>query len=202
MTQTETAAVTPLLTDKLIVVDIEATCWKGTPPPGEVNEIIEVGVCLLDLATLERSEKQSYLVQPTRSTISPFCTQLTSITPEMVADGLSFAAVCDLLRTVYQSPLRLWGSWGDYDRKMFETQCPSFGVSYPFSTQHVNLKVLFTEQLRLKKSVGMARAIKMTGFPLEGTHHRGGDDAWNIAQLTAYVLGKHPEALASYLQQP
>lgn len=26
--------------------------------------------------------------------------------------------------------------------------------------------------------------------PLEGTHHRAGDDAWNIAALLAAVLGR------------
>lgn len=188
----------PLLMDKLIVVDIEATCWKGTPPPEEQNEIIEVGVCLLDLASLVREGKQGILVQPTRSAVSPFCTRLTSITPEMAAGGVSFAAACEALREVCLSPQRLWGSWGDYDRKMFETQCASFGVAYPFSDRYVNLKTFFVQTLSLKKSVGMARAMKMTGFPMEGTHHRGGDDAWNIAQLVAYVLGKHPDALVPY----
>ena len=28
----------------LNVVDVEATCWKGPPPPGAVNEIIEIGL--------------------------------------------------------------------------------------------------------------------------------------------------------------
>ena len=32
--------------DKILVVDIEATCWEGKPPAGEQNEIIEVGICL------------------------------------------------------------------------------------------------------------------------------------------------------------
>ncbi|NEE10677.1 DNA polymerase III, partial [Streptomyces sp. SID7499] len=27
----------------LNVVDVEATCWEGQPPPGQVSEIIEIG---------------------------------------------------------------------------------------------------------------------------------------------------------------
>lgn len=38
------------------------------------------------------------------------------------------------------------------------------------------------------KSCGMARALEIAGLPLEGTHHRGADDARNIARLAALVL--------------
>ncbi len=176
--------------DKLVVVDIEATCWKNNPPLGEQNEIIEIGVCLLNLQTLERSDKRSILVKPSRSKVSKFCTELTSLTQEQVDTGITYAEACEILQNEFDAPNRLWGSWGDYDRKMFVQQCDSFFVPYPFSDKHVNLKALFTEKLALKKQVGMAGAIKMTGLPLEGTHHRGDDDAWNIARLTAYVLEK------------
>jgi inhibitor of KinA sporulation pathway (predicted exonuclease) len=30
----------------------------------------------------------------------------------------------------------------------------------------------------------------MSGLPLEGTHHRGDDDAWNIAALLADLLAR------------
>ena len=75
--------------DAVLVVDVEATCWKGATPPGETSEIIEIGVCLADVATGERRERESILVKPTRSGISAFCTELTTITPEMVQ--LTFA---------------------------------------------------------------------------------------------------------------
>ena len=29
--------------DRILVVDIEATCWEGNPPPGQTSEIIEIG---------------------------------------------------------------------------------------------------------------------------------------------------------------
>jgi inhibitor of KinA sporulation pathway (predicted exonuclease) len=35
-------------TDKIIIIDLEATCWKGQIPDGEVNEIIEIGLSVLD----------------------------------------------------------------------------------------------------------------------------------------------------------
>ena len=35
------------MTNKIIIIDLEATCWEGIPPKGEVSEIIEIGICLL-----------------------------------------------------------------------------------------------------------------------------------------------------------
>ena len=86
-----------IMTDKLIVVDLEATCWKKQPPPGQQNEIIEVGVCLLDTETLAIEDNRGILVKPTRSKVSEFCTKLTSLTQEMVDDGVSFAESCATL---------------------------------------------------------------------------------------------------------
>jgi inhibitor of KinA sporulation pathway (predicted exonuclease) len=67
--------------DQIVVVDVESTCWEGQPPPGEESEIVEIGVCLVDVATGVRSERRSILVRPERSHVSPFCTQLTKRTP-------------------------------------------------------------------------------------------------------------------------
>jgi len=73
--------------DKIIVVDVESTCWKGKPPEGQINEIIEVGLATVNVETLEIINKQSYIVKPKLSIISNFCTELTSITQEMVDKG-------------------------------------------------------------------------------------------------------------------
>lgn len=36
----------------------------------------------------------------------------------------------------------------------------------------------------------MAQALKIAGLPLEGRHHRGDDDAWNIAALVLYLVSR------------
>jgi inhibitor of KinA sporulation pathway (predicted exonuclease) len=40
--------------DVIIVIDVEATCWEGYPPPGQDKEIIEIGICLVDAKTTRR----------------------------------------------------------------------------------------------------------------------------------------------------
>lgn len=174
--------------DKIIVVDLESTCWRGHTPPGEESEIIEIGVCLLEVATGAISDPRGIFVRPERSTISPFCTELTSITPQMVAEaGLPFPAACEILRADYEAPTRLWGSWGRYDRRMFENQCQQRGVPYPFSKGHLNLKQLFAKWVSGKK-MGLTRSLTHVNLEHEGTHHRGVDDAVNTARLLAHML--------------
>ncbi len=36
--------------------------------------------------------------------------------------------------------------------------------------------------------MGLDGAYNRLGMPLEGTHHRGGDDAWNIAAVLCLLL--------------
>jgi inhibitor of KinA sporulation pathway (predicted exonuclease) len=38
--------------------------------------------------------------------------------------------------------------------------------------------------------VELVAALNLCGLPMEGTHHRGHDDAWNIAALVAVLLKK------------
>jgi inhibitor of KinA sporulation pathway (predicted exonuclease) len=182
----------PLQSDSIIVIDIEATCWRNNQAPsGEQSEIIEIGVCAYDLATHNPGVPQSILVKPARSKVSPFCTELTSLTQEMVDGGIAFYEACEKLQHDYGTTERVWASWGDYDRAMFAQQCELFGVPYPFSAQHVNLKQVYADLERLSRAVGMAKALRLAKLPLEGTHHRGGDDAGNIARLLAYLVARH-----------
>lgn len=176
--------------DHIIVVDLESTCWEGSPPTGETSEIIEIGVCPLELATGRRLAKRSILVKPTRSRVSEFCTRLTTLTPAQVDRGITFTEACEILRRDYQTRERLWASFGDYDRTMFQKQCEATGVPYPFGPRHLNLKTLFAIARGLPNEIGMSEALALLGVPLEGTHHRGDDDAWNIAGILATLVGR------------
>ncbi|MGQ9589027.1 MAG: exonuclease domain-containing protein [Planctomycetota bacterium] len=173
---------------KIVVVDVESTSWAGEPPPGEESEVIEIGACLLDPRTGERSGRESILVAPRRSSVSEFCTRLTTLRQEDVAAGLPFGEACAALRARFRTKERVWASYGDYDRRMFERECVAEGVEYPFSAGHLNVKTLFALACGLSHEVGMAKALAHLGLPLEGTHHRGADDAWNVAAILAEIL--------------
>jgi inhibitor of KinA sporulation pathway (predicted exonuclease) len=178
----------------LNVVDVEATCWDGEPPAGMVSEIIEIGLTVVDLHEARRVEKRYLLVRPERSTVSEFCTELTSLTQARVEHAATFAEACKQLAVDFAAGPRRWASWGDYDRKQFERQCQATHTPYPFGHRHVNAKAVFTEAHALRKRPGMAAALALAALPLEGRHHRGDDDAWNIAALilTLHARGQWP----------
>lgn len=185
------------LLDEIVVVDVEATCWEGGPPPGQVQEIIEIGVCRLDAATLERRGKESLLVRPARSEVSPFCTALTTLTPEQVAGGLGFAEACARLEARHRTRDRLWASWGVFDRIIFDEQCARDGVPSPFGPTHLDVKSLLALARGGRRETPMMDALAQLGIAHEGTHHRGDDDAWNVAALLAALLRAARPGLAA-----
>jgi inhibitor of KinA sporulation pathway (predicted exonuclease) len=175
--------------DHVIVIDIESTCWDGGfPPKGETNDIIEIGLTPLELSTGRRLEKRSLLVRPERSKVSPFCTSLTTLTQAQVDTGILFKDACKILEAEYLTQERLWASFGDYDRRQFDKQCREQGVRYPFGPSHLNVKTLCAISRGLPTEIGLPQALAYYGLKLEGTHHRGHDDAWNIAALLAEML--------------
>ncbi|WP_194820039.1 3'-5' exonuclease [Nocardia sp. XZ_19_385] len=180
-----------MTTGLLNVVDVEATCWEGETPPGAVSEIIEIGLTVVDLDARTRIAKHRILVRPERATVSEFCTELTGLTQAEVDTGIPFADACRLLATEHQAALRPWASWGDYDRKQFITQCESTNTPYPFNSHHTNAKMLFSEAYNLRRRQGMSGALGIAGLPLEGRHHSGADDAWNIGALVLEIVNRN-----------
>lgn len=176
---------------KIIVIDLETTCWE--PPEyqeDQKQDIIEVGLTLLDVKTLEVDGPHSILVHPERSTVSKFCTKLTTITPEMVKlenGAYPFHHVLHMLKD-YDVKNTTWASYGDFDRKMFERQCREMDFGYPFGPRHINVKSLLALMMGWDNEVGMTKAFELIGETPIGTHHRGGDDAYNIAQLLAFII--------------
>lgn len=178
-------------TDKIIIIDLEATCWQGTIPAGQENEIIEIGLAVLDTQTGLISKNKGILIQPQRSKVSPFCTELTTITQDLLdTNGVSFAEAINQLLDEYNPNLYTWASYGQYDLNMLKKQCKSFGIPYPMGDEHINVKVLFADIYGLQKPTGMNGALGMLNIPLEGTHHRGIDDAKNIAKILYWCLQK------------
>lgn len=176
------------LLDKILVIDLESTCWDGPPPEGQGSEIIEVGVATIDVATLAREEKHSILIKPARSEVSEFCTRLTTLTADHLRDAGTLADATKMLKKQFRSQDRLWASWGDYDRRQFERACKEANVGYPFGISHLNVKSLFAIAHGLDHEIGLDMAYERLGLTMEGTHHRGIDDARNIAGVLCELL--------------
>ncbi|WP_308610338.1 hypothetical protein [Massilia frigida] len=63
-------------------------------------------------------------------------------------------------------------------------------MPYPISGSHANVKRMMAERQKLSKKPGLGEAIRMAGMTFAGAHHRGIDDARNIARLLPYIVGE------------
>lgn len=176
-----------------LVIDLEATCDDGGRVPKREMEIIEIGAVLVDAETFEPiSEFQSFVRPVRHPTLTPFCRKLTSITQAQVNAAPKFPEVISALREFMAGEHPLFCSWGNYDRGQFQQDAGYHRVELPFGSDHLNLKQAFSEALGTSKKFGMAGALRVLGLPLAGTHHRGIDDARNIAKILPFAIGARP----------
>jgi inhibitor of KinA sporulation pathway (predicted exonuclease) len=184
--------------DKLIVIDLEATCDE--PRPAWKSEIIEIGACFLDKQTLKVYGERSWLIKPTKTPITKFCTKLTTITPEMVEkDGVTLQQALKELEEEYQISKRSWASWGNYDRRMLQYDCKDKGIEFAGNdSNHINLSFLIAFELGEFKERGVEAVMQDFGLEMHGTHHRGVDDAVNIARLYAEHCQRQRDSLPKY----
>lgn len=181
---------------RYVIVDLEATCWENGNIP-EKMEIIEIGAVLLASGSGPISSEFATFVQPVATRqLSPFCTQLTSIRQEDVDSAEPFwGAFPRFLAWIGEEPFCLC-SWGAYDLNQFRTDCARHKFPFPASFEnHINLKKAYSQLYDLRPH-GMKGALTREGIPLTGTHHRGIDDARNIAQLALKILPRLEEGNA------
>jgi inhibitor of KinA sporulation pathway (predicted exonuclease) len=175
---------------RYIVVDLEATCWADNGGR-ERMEIIEIGAVEMLSADGEPAREFSRFVRPVvDATLSDFCRELTSIGQRDVDGAEDFVSVfADFVEWIGEAPPFVLCSWGGYDLNQFRVDCARHHLALPAAFErHVNLKKHFASLLGLRKELGMERALAKAGLPLVGTHHRGIDDARNIARLAKLVL--------------
>jgi len=178
----------------LNIIDLEATCWRNQDSeqlPGEKSEIIEIGIAVLNTKELKIEEKRSIVIKPSLSKVGSFCTELTGWTQETVDRmGITIYAARDILKKNFNCKKRVWGSWGDYDRKQVVRDCDNKGCNYFFGDTHINIKNLFALVFKLDKEVSVERACEMADITFVGRLHNGEDDAYNIARLMQIILKK------------
>ena len=176
---------------RYLVVDLEATCDEHHAMPRDETEIIEIGAVLVDGATFEPLDEFQTFVRPLRHPrLTPFCTQLTTITQADVAAAPTFRLVAPKLAAFGQGAL--FCSWGGYDKNQLERDAKRAGIRSPLGPRHVNLKEAFARVTGDSREIGNLAAMRRVGLRPTGTHHRGIDDARNIARLLPYVLGRVP----------
>jgi inhibitor of KinA sporulation pathway (predicted exonuclease) len=180
---------------KIVVIDLEATCWDTEiPPTGEKSEIIEVGIVLLSTTTLEISKPRRLFINPLNSTVSDFCTKLTGITTELLLEkGKTHGQVIDILLSEYKLDKRIWAGWGIDNVELiqsFRQSVTSQDQIDRLSKSYINVAALFSSVVNLGRRIGLTDALTIIGEPFKGIHHNGGDDAYNAAVVLRHLLSR------------
>jgi inhibitor of KinA sporulation pathway (predicted exonuclease) len=176
-----------------LVVDLEATCDENHRIPREETEIIEIGAVLVDAGSLAPVEELQTFVRPVHHrTLTPFCMRLTTIRQADVDAAPRFAEALAKLRAFIGKRAVRLASWGAYDRDQLARDARRHGVALPFGAGHLNIKEAFARLAGEGRGLGTVAALRRVGLAFEGTHHRGIDDARNIARLLPYALGRIP----------
>jgi len=174
-----------------IVFDLEATCWRKGSTPNRM-EIIEIGATRLRPDTFEIDSVFSTFVRPIKETeLSEFCRNLTSIQQADVDSAPIFPEALDIFFDWIGAGEVTFCSWGYYDIKQIRMDYQRHGLGEPEAfRRHINLKKLFSD-LYDRKPCGMRKALNILKLELDGTHHRGVDDAKNISKIAKVILPKY-----------
>ena len=172
-----------------IIVDLEATCWQ--PRNDKQNEIIEIGAVKIHSELELRSEFSAFVKPILNPRLSPFCKELTTITQQEVDQADTFEIVidefidfCTRKANTKERDEFVLCSWGHYDKKQFVADCKLHELDTDWLENHISLKHQYAEITDTnRKRCGMGSVLKREGLKLEGTHHRGIDDARNIVKI-------------------
>jgi inhibitor of KinA sporulation pathway (predicted exonuclease) len=176
--------------DFMMIVDIEHTCTlDGSIPPDE-REIIELGAVVIDIKSIKIIDEFSALIKPQRHPkISNFCSQLTGITQPELDNSNNFETV--FLNFLNWYPLTskvLFATWGSYDLVQINIDCEFHNLQHFSPSAVLNLKKAFKAVNKLKKPVGLSRALELCQCEDKGSRHRALDDARNTVQLLPFIL--------------
>ncbi len=173
-----------------IILDLEATCWKDRDL-NKQNEIIEIGAVKINEQGESIGEFCEFIRPKLNPILSDFCKELTTIQQEDIDNADTFDLVIKRFKSWINidEPYVLC-SWGFYDKKQFEKDCDLYNLDIDWLTNHISVKQQYAKIKNLKKPIGMGVALKKENLPLDGTHHRGIDDARNIAKIFKAYPGK------------
>ncbi|KAI0785236.1 exonuclease [Abortiporus biennis] len=186
----------------LLVLDFEATCGDAVSH----NEIIEFPTLVYNIKDDKVDATFHEYVRPVdHPTLTPFCTELTGITQEVVDKADTFPHVWKR----FQDFMKSSGLLDDPDSQVFLT-CGKWDLATMLPKQllliqdehgldaagklvapyrkYINIKEEFRKHYKLSHQLGMAGMLKRLKLDLEGRHHSGIDDCRNILRIVQIML--------------
>jgi len=187
----------------IVVIDLEASCPAEDQGNNSVerSSIIEIGAVRLDRRSLEVTETFSELVRPLDYPVVPFITEITGITPEMVAGCGDFAAVGRRFLDWYgprnKAIIAAFGAY--YDIPLLRRECDRHGLDFrthvvggAFDLRAVAIAWLAERNLKTSGQ-NLTSVLDQMGLGDRFTAHRAVEDARAAAAvLQMHHLGRVP----------
>ncbi len=172
-----------------VIFDLEATCWQDSTPLQKM-EMIEIGAVMLDGKSYQAVSDFEHFVKPSiNPELSDFCINLTGIKQNKINTASDYKTVFGLfLDWIGEGSLKLC-SWGKFDNDLFKIENKRINAAFPKNFKgHINLKELYSKAFNAKPSIGLMEALHKRNMTFQGKHHRGIDDARNIARIAQMIL--------------
>ena len=174
--------------DRIIVVDVERTCWENDKAPeGQKSEIIQIGYTFLNPLTLEISQPHEILIRPQRSKISEYCTNLTGLTWDRVKRGIVYQDAVKYFMKQAATRSCVWAGWGQ-ENNDFIHQSADFNAIYPFGDNYLNIQDMYWMMFGTAFRPQLKRSVEELGLIFEGRWHDGKDDSYNTARVLREML--------------
>ncbi len=188
-------------TTDIVVIDLEATCPTEDQGNNTIirSSIIELGAVRLDRRSLEVVDTFSELVRPEDYPIVPFITDITGITPDMVAGQDTFDAVGTRFLEWYgprnKAIIAAFGAY--YDIPLLRKECERYKLDYrthiaggAFDLRAVATVWLAAENHRTS-GLTLTSILDRMGLTGNFTAHRAVEDARAAAAiLQMFHLGR------------
>jgi inhibitor of KinA sporulation pathway (predicted exonuclease) len=182
--------------NRVLFLDTESTCWRGVPPDGFDNEIIQFGIVELDVASLQIIRSKSYYVKPKKYEISLYCQNLTGITDDVIRTrGRRYDHVLNTIINDFSPHNKITYAWGS-DESIITKACNQFVMANPFTTM-LDYGIQFKHLINQKENVSLSNALKMVGLQFSGNMHDAEIDAQNLANLYAQITKQFRKSLES-----
>lgn len=162
------------------------------------DEIIEIGLTIIDLSRKSLLKTYSIPIQPGLSWISKDLSkdrvsdeihELTGWTyGKLMKQGIPFKDACDRISNRYGGKGRLLITDTDNEAVVFENHCfvNWFDVDhyfYPFGDDVLNVSTLFKIKTGIFDNLSLENMLGWYGLSFEGKQHRADSDSRNIARL-------------------
>jgi len=165
--------------DEHLVADLEWTCCNDGSIPPEESETIEIGAVVVANGSVVR--EFDVLVKPVlHPHLTKFCSELTGIRQEDIDVAVAFPEAWGRF-IGWVGGKRELCSWGRCDLWQLAKDCRRRGLPTWFE-YHCDLVETFGRRC------GHRNAMRRLGLESHGRHHRGVDDAKNVAAVLIRML--------------